>query len=66
MSVTVVRRLVTEKKVAAVQIVPGAPWEIPMAALGSEEVRKEVLRIKNRISPPRIPVVEEQQHLFSI
>lgn len=65
-SVTVVRRLVAEKKVAAAQIIQGAPWEIPVAALDSEEVRQEALRIKNRTSIPRTPGVEEQEQLFSI
>jgi DNA invertase Pin-like site-specific DNA recombinase len=65
-SVTVVRRLVAEKKLAAAQIIQGAPWEIPMAALDSQEVRQEALRIKHRTSSPRTPGVEEQQQLFSI
>jgi excisionase family DNA binding protein len=64
-SVTVVRRLIAEKKLPAAQVIQGAPWEISMAALDSSEVRQEALRIKNRVSPPRTPAVEEQQRLFS-
>jgi excisionase family DNA binding protein len=65
-SVTVVRRLIAEKKVPATQVIQGAPWEISMAALDSAEVRQEALRIKNRISTPRTPSVEEQEQLFSM
>jgi DNA invertase Pin-like site-specific DNA recombinase len=65
-SVTVVRRLVADEKVPAAQIIQGAPWEIPMAALDLEEVRQEVLRVKNRIRAPRTLDVEEQQRLFSM
>jgi DNA invertase Pin-like site-specific DNA recombinase len=65
-SVTVVRRLIAEKKVPATQVIHGAPWEISMAALDSAEVRQEALRIKNRTSPPRTPGVEEQEQLFSM
>jgi excisionase family DNA binding protein len=65
-SVTVIRRLVAERKLAAAQSIQGAPWEIPTAALDLEEVRQEVLRIKNRIRAPRTPDVEEQQRLFSM
>ena len=65
-SVTVVRRLIAEKKIPAAQVIQGAPWEISMAALDSAEVRQEALRIKNRTSTPRTPGVEEQEELFSI
>jgi hypothetical protein len=59
-SVTVVRRLIAEKKVPAAQVIQGAPWEISMTALDSAEVRQEALRIKNRTSTPRTPDVERR------
>jgi len=65
-SVTLVRRLIAEKKIPASQVVQGAPWEIPVAALDSEDVQKEVLRIKHRIGIPRTLGADEQQLLFSM
>lgn len=65
-SVTVVRRLIAEKKVPATQVTRGAPWEIPMAALDSADVRQEALRIQNRASVPRTPGENGQRDLFSI
>jgi excisionase family DNA binding protein len=37
-SVTVVRRLIHSKTIPATQVVPGAPWQIPVAAVESPEV----------------------------
>lgn len=42
----VVRRLIQSKIIAATQIVPCAPWEIPPEAIQSEQVRREVASVK--------------------
>jgi DNA invertase Pin-like site-specific DNA recombinase len=42
----VVRRLIESKIIAATQIVPCAPWEIPPEAIQSEQVRREVASVK--------------------
>jgi len=60
-----VRRMVSEKILPARQVVPYAPWEIPVDALDSEKVRQAVTRIKNRIRTPQTQIAEEQQAMFS-
>jgi excisionase family DNA binding protein len=52
-SVTVVRRLIHGKTVPATQVVPGAPWQIPVAAVESPEVLQVARDIKNRHRPTR-------------
>ena len=54
-SVTVVRRLIHSKTIPANQVVPGAPWQIPVAALESPEVLKAVREVKDRHRPSRSP-----------
>ena len=44
----VVRRLIESKLIIATQVVPFAPWEIPTQAIASEEVAREVARVKRR------------------
>ena len=61
-----VRHMIVEKKLPATQVVEYAPWEIPVEALDSEEVRKIVTAMKNRITRPQKQTVEEQQTMFSI
>jgi DNA invertase Pin-like site-specific DNA recombinase len=61
-----VRHMIVEKKLPATQVVICAPWEIPVAALDSEEIRKIVSAIKNRTTRPQKPITEEQQTMFSI
>ncbi|MGH9445432.1 MAG: recombinase family protein [Terriglobia bacterium] len=60
-----VRRMVSEKILPARQVVPYAPWEIPVAALDSDTVRQAVTRIKNRIRIPQTQIAEGQQTMFS-
>jgi hypothetical protein len=60
-----VRRMVSEKILPARQVVPCAPWEIPVDALDSEMVQRAVAKIKNRIRVPRTPIAEGQQTMFS-
>ena len=42
----VVRRLIESKVIAATQVVPCAPWEISPEAIQSEQVLREVARVK--------------------
>jgi hypothetical protein len=63
-SPTVVRRLIQEGTLQATQVVPCAPWEIPVEALNSESVRQAVQNIK--IGRPRTQRHDEQPSMFSI
>jgi hypothetical protein len=58
--------LIKLKKVPADQVVPCAPWQIPIEALESEEVRKAVRNIKARVSVPRTQSGDQQQTMFSM
>jgi excisionase family DNA binding protein len=42
----IVRRLIDSKVIAATQVVPWSPWEIPAEAIQSEQVRREVAAVK--------------------
>jgi hypothetical protein len=61
-----VRRMVNEKILPARQVVPYAPWEIPLQALDSEEVRRAVSNIKAGVHAPRTQNAERQQTMFSV
>jgi DNA invertase Pin-like site-specific DNA recombinase len=61
----IVRRMIEEKKLPARQVVVCAPWQIPVEALDSEEIRKETLNIRNRVRVPRSQSSEGQQSMFS-
>jgi hypothetical protein len=61
-----VRRMVNEKILPAGQVVPYAPWEIPLQALDSEEVRRAVSNIKAGVHAPRTQNAEGQQTMFSV
>jgi len=60
-----VRRMIEEKILPARQVVVCAPWQIPVEALGSEEIRKEAMNIRNRVRVPRSQSSEGQQSMFS-
>jgi excisionase family DNA binding protein len=62
---TIVRRMIAEKKLPASQVITCAPWQIPVEALESEMVRKEVENIKNGVPGPRTQQENGQQVLFS-
>lgn len=47
-SPTVVRRLITRKILPATQIVSGAPWQIDAKDVGSDEVIRAAMALKNR------------------
>jgi len=42
----IVRRLIDSKIIAATQVVPWAPWEIPAEAIQSEQVLREIAAVK--------------------
>ena len=44
----VIRRLIESNKIPATQVVPWAPWEIPIEAIEAEDVVQEVARAKRR------------------
>jgi len=44
----VIRRLIESNKIPATQVVPWAPWEIPIEAIESVDVVQEVARAKRR------------------
>jgi hypothetical protein len=60
-----VRRMIEEKILPARQVVVCAPWQIPVEALDSEEIRKEAMNIRNRLRVPRSQSSEGQQSMFS-
>ena len=43
---TVVRRLIKDRVLAALQVAPGAPWQIPRSALGSPEVSAALAAVR--------------------
>jgi hypothetical protein len=61
----VIRRLIESNKIPATQVVPWAPWEIPIEAIESTEVVQEVARAKRRprnltaASGPSMPMFAE-------
>lgn len=65
LGLTMVRRLIAEKKLPASQVITCAPWQIPVEALHSETVRTEVENIKNGLRAPQTQQLDGQQALFS-
>ena len=65
LSLTIVRRMIAEKKLPARQVVACAPWQIPVSALEGEAVRKEADNIKDGIRGPRTQHRDGQQAMFS-
>jgi excisionase family DNA binding protein len=59
-SVTVVRHLIQRKAIPATQVVPGAPWQIPVAAVEAPEVRQAVMIIRSRRHPSRAQLRDER------
>ena len=60
-----VRHMIEHNILPAQQVVECAPWQIPVAALESEIVRREALKIKNRLRVPRTQPCDDQQSMFS-
>jgi hypothetical protein len=44
----VIRRLIESNRIPASQVVPWAPWEIPIEAIESVDIVQEVARAKRR------------------
>lgn len=44
----VVRRLIEANRIPATQVVPWAPWEIPLAAIESDDLIREVAALRRR------------------
>jgi DNA invertase Pin-like site-specific DNA recombinase len=61
-----VRHMIEQKRLPATQVVEYAPWEIPVEALDSDEVRRIVFEIKNGTTRPQKQIAEEQQTIFSV
>jgi len=61
-----VRQMIEQKRLPATQVVEYAPWEIPLEALDSEEIRKIVGEIKRGITRPQKQNAEKQQTMFSV
>ena len=55
----VVRRLIESKMIPAAQIVPLAPWEIPIEAIEREDVLREVRNLKRGVR--RKPALAEAE-----
>lgn len=64
-SCTSVRRMIEQKKLSATQVVVGAPWQVPIAALDSELIRETVNHIKHGVRVPQTQRVAEQHVIFS-
>ncbi len=61
-----VRRLIVEKKLPATQVVAYAPWEIPVDALESDDVRQAVTAIQQGTTRPQRYTADGQQTMFSV
>lgn len=60
-----VRRMIDDKILPAHQVVECAPWQIPVSALDSEIVKREALRLRNRVRVPRNQPSDGQYSMFS-
>jgi excisionase family DNA binding protein len=58
-SATVVRQLIHRKTIPATQVVPRAPWQIPVAAVEATEVRQAAKEIQSRHYPSRTQFRDE-------
>jgi hypothetical protein len=57
--------MIERKQLPASQVVPFAPWEIPVEALESADVRRAISNINNRVRSPQTQNGSEQQPIFS-
>jgi hypothetical protein len=64
-SATTVRRMIKRKLLPANHVIDHAPWQIPKAALASEDVKRAVESIKQRVYVPPTQPAEGQHSLFS-
>lgn len=59
-SVTAVRHLIQRKTIPATQVVPGAPWRIPVAAVEAPKIRQAVMDIQSRRHPRGVHFRDER------
>ncbi len=64
-SQSIVRRMIEEKILPAYQVLVCAPWQIPVAALDSEAIRKRATDLRNQVRVPQHQSSEGQQLMFS-
>ena len=64
-SQSIVRRMIEEKILPAHQVLVCAPWQIPVAALDSEAIRKRATDLRNQVRVPQRQSSEGQQLMFS-
>jgi excisionase family DNA binding protein len=64
-SQSIVRRMIEEKILPAHQVLVCAPWQIPVAALDSEAIRKRATDFRNQVRVPQRQSSEGQQLMFS-
>jgi hypothetical protein len=57
--------MIERKQLPASQVVPFAPWEIPVEALESAVVREAIANINNRVRSPQTQNGSQQQSIFS-
>jgi hypothetical protein len=57
--------MIERKQLPATQVVPLAPWEIPVEALESAVVRKAITNTNNRVRSPQTQNRSQQQSIFS-
>src|SRR5271169_2070923 len=62
-SSTFVRHMIERKQLPATQVVPFAPWEIPVEALESAVVRKAITNTNNRVRSPQTQNSSQQQSI---
>jgi DNA invertase Pin-like site-specific DNA recombinase len=60
-----VRKMIEEKILPGYQVVACAPWQIPVEALDTEEVRKAAANLKNRVRVPQSENCQRQRSMFS-
>jgi hypothetical protein len=61
-----VRRMIQREILPASQVVPLAPWQIPLDVLESDRVKHAVKNIKDGVRNPQPRVAQDQQGMFSV
>ena len=60
-----VRRTIQCEILPASQVVPLAPWQIPLDVLESDRVKHAVKNIKDGVRSPQLRIAQNQQAMFS-
>jgi len=61
-----VRRMIQHEILPASQVVPLAPWQIPIDVLESDRIKHAVKNIKDRVRSPQPRIGQDQQAMFSM